>query len=109
MKILHSTPLSLLAAIAIGHWPTGQLQGAELVKAKDGSGVYGYNDTPVLPWCGYRVHDADRPNPKRVKIGPASEGIAVAPADATVLFDGKDLAAWQLNKCKLVDGCIEAG
>ena len=25
---------------------------AELVKAKDGSGIVGYKDTPVLPWCG---------------------------------------------------------
>src|SRR5262249_6804175 len=30
---------------------------ADLVHAKDGSGVYGYKDTPKLPWCQWLVHD----------------------------------------------------
>ncbi|MCP4250895.1 MAG: hypothetical protein GY778_27980, partial [bacterium] len=33
------------------------------VFAKDGSGVFGYKDTPVQPWSGYHVHDPDRPKP----------------------------------------------
>src|SRR5215470_6352429 len=44
---------------------------ADLVHAKDGSGVYGYNDTPKLPWCQWLVHDPDRPNPKRIDPGKA--------------------------------------
>jgi hypothetical protein len=80
---------------------------AELVYARDGSGVYGYQDTPVLPWCGFRVHDPDRPAPPRVDPGPAGPP-APAPADAVVLFDGKDLAQWEPSDWKLVDGCIEA-
>lgn len=81
---------------------------AELVKAKDGSGVYGYEDTPVLPWCGFRVHDADRPAPKRVDPGPAAAPVP-APADAVVLFDGKDMTGFEPSPWKLVDGVIETG
>ena len=82
---------------------------AELVHAKDGSGVYGYDDTPVLPWCGFRVHDANRPAPKRIEVGPVAERFPSAPSDAVVLFEGKDLSAWQPSQWKLVDGCVEAG
>ncbi|MCB1128431.1 MAG: hypothetical protein KDM81_18190, partial [Verrucomicrobiae bacterium] len=45
------------------------LVAADLVHAKDGSGVYGYKDTPKLPWCDYLVHDPDRPAPARVDPG----------------------------------------
>jgi hypothetical protein len=76
--------------------------------ARDGSGVYGYRDTPVLPWCGFRVHDPDRPAPRRVDARPATQP-AAPPSDAVVLFDGKDLSQWQKSDCKVVDGCIEAG
>jgi hypothetical protein len=80
-----------------------------LIHAKDGSGVFGYKDTPKLPWCEYVVHDPDRPAPKRVEPGPAGPPVA-APADAVILFDGKDLSKWQNaeTECRLVDGCIEA-
>jgi len=86
---------------------TTAVHGADLVQARDGSGVYGYKDTPKLPWCGYLVHDPDRPAPKRVQVGPAAQP-AAPPSDAHVLFDGKDLSKWQPTDCKLVDGCIEA-
>jgi hypothetical protein len=82
---------------------------AELVKAKDGSGYFGYKDTPKLPWCEWLVHDPDRPAPKRVEPGPAGPP-APAPADAIVLFDGRDASAWQpLNDWKLEGGHIVAG
>ena len=42
---------------------------SKLVKAKDGSGIVGYKDTPILPWCGYHVHDPDRPAPPKVTPG----------------------------------------
>jgi hypothetical protein len=82
------------------------LHAGDLVKAKDGSGVYGYKDTPKLPWCEYLVHDAERPAPKRVDPGPAPLP-GPAPSDAVVLFDGKDLSRWQASDWKVVDGCIE--
>ncbi len=81
--------------------------GADLVYAKDGSGVYGYKDTPVLPWCGYHVHDPDRPAPRRVDPGKPGSPVP-APADAVVLFDGKDLSQWAPTDWRIVDGCIEA-
>ena len=73
---------------------------AELVKAKDGSGIPGYKDTPVLPWCGYHVHDPDRPAPPKVTPGRRRG----APSDAVVLFDGDDLAQWQDSDWKIEDG-----
>ncbi|GMU22949.1 MAG: hypothetical protein AMXMBFR13_30330 [Phycisphaerae bacterium] len=92
----------VLAAAARGAAP-------ELVKAKDGSGVYGYRDTPVLPWCGFHVHDPDRPLPKKVDVGPGPKQPTHAPpSDAVVLFDGKTLSQWQTSDWKLVEGCIEA-
>ena len=79
-----------------------------LVYAKDGSGVYGYKNTPKLPWCEYLVHDPDRPAPRRVDPG-AAIGPAAVPADAIVLFDGKDLAKWKDPKWKVVNGEMVAG
>jgi hypothetical protein len=81
---------------------------AELLKARDGSGVYGYKDTPKLPWCEWLVHDCDRPAPRRVDPGMAGP-TAPAPADAVVLFDGKDLSQWQPSGYKLEDGCLVSG
>jgi hypothetical protein len=80
---------------------------ADLVHARDGSGVYGYKDTPKLPWCDYLVHDPDRPAPRRINPGPAPAP-AAPPSDAVVLFDGKDLGKWQATEWKLVDACVEA-
>jgi hypothetical protein len=82
---------------------------ADLVKAADGSGVYGYKDTPALPWTRYLVHDPDRPDPKRVQVPAIERSTAPAPSDALVLFDGKDLHAWEPSKWRVVDGEIEAG
>jgi len=79
----------------------------ELVYAKDGSCVYGYKDTPKLPWCEYVVHDPDRPAPKRLNPGPALPPAPV-PADAIVLFNGKDISQWRSNSWRVVDGCFEA-
>ncbi len=81
----------------------------ELLKAKDGSGVYGYKDTPKLPWCEWLVHDPDRPAPVRVDPGPAT-AVAPVPADAVILFDGKGLKAWNSSKDWVVtNGMLVAG
>ena len=81
----------------------------ELVHARNGSGVYGYKDTPLLPWCGFLVHDPDRPLPPKVDPGPAAAKPLPPPSDAIVLFDGKDLSKWKPGAWTVVDGCIEAG
>jgi hypothetical protein len=79
-----------------------------LVYAQDGSGVFGYRDTPIQPWSGYHVHDPDRPKPKRVDPGPAPAQPAPVPTDALVLFDGNDVASWEPTDWKLADGCLES-
>jgi hypothetical protein len=82
----------------------------ELVERESEYGkVLGYKDTPLLPWTDnkYRVHDPDRPVPKHVETGEISP--TAAPADAIILFDGKDLDQWQPSSWKLVDGGVEAG
>ena len=74
----------------------------------------GYRDTPMLPGQKWRVHDADRPRPP--KVTPAAT-IGQPPSDAIVLFNGKDLSAWQHNTAtgataatwKVIDGYIEEG
>lgn len=80
----------------------------DLVKARDGSGVYGYKDTPKLPWCDWLVHDPDRPAPKRVAPGKAGPPVP-APADAVILFDGKDTSRWEASDWRVEDGCLVSG
>src|SRR5689334_20595505 len=99
----------LIFLAIIGLFLVGAVPAAEpkLVLAKDGSGVFGYKDTPKLPWCDYVVHDPDRPTPRRVNPGPALPP-APAPSDAIVLFNGQDVSLWRSNTYRIVDGCLEA-
>jgi hypothetical protein len=99
--------MRLIGYLAIFFFSASLFAADGLIYAKDGSGVYGYKDTPKLPWCDYVVHDPDRPAPKRVDPGPAP-GIAPIPADAVVLFNGKDLSQWNASQWKLENGEIVA-
>jgi len=103
---LRKPALRLVAAawLAAG----GALTAEDRVPARDGSGVLGYKNTPVLPWCGFHVHDPDRPVPPRVDPGPVPAPAPV-PADAVLLFGGKDLSAWEEGRWRVVDGTLEAG
>jgi hypothetical protein len=58
----------------------------------------GWKDTPMLPGGRWHVHDSDRPMAPMVKPGDSFSLGAPAPADAIVLFDGKDLSHWAGNK-----------
>ncbi|HEY2682224.1 MAG TPA: DUF1080 domain-containing protein [Steroidobacteraceae bacterium] len=55
----------------------------------------GYTDTPMLPGSPWRVHDDKRPRPPVVTPGHEA---GQPPSDAVVLFDGKNLDAWQSDK-----------
>lgn len=96
---------ALLLALGLG---STTLAAADLVYARDGSGTFGYKDTPKLPWCEWLVHDPDRPAPPRLDPGPAQPP-APAPADATVLFDGRNLDAFQANRWSVERGEIVSG
>jgi sugar phosphate isomerase/epimerase len=66
--------------------------------------AFGYDDTPRLPNSPWRVHDRRRPQSAMVTPG---EQPGTPPADATVLFDGKDLSQWEkANPRGIENGCI---
>ena len=86
----------------------GQIQ-RKLIQAKDGSGIIGYKDTPILPWCGYHVHDPDRPAPPKVTPGGTStNNVGTAPSDAVVLFSGGDLSKWKPSDWTIDNGELVA-
>ncbi|HNQ90636.1 MAG TPA: DUF1080 domain-containing protein [Verrucomicrobiota bacterium] len=98
----------LLSVLALSLLSSSPGFAQDLVKAKDGSGVYGYQDTPRLPWCNWLVHDPDRPAPQRVDPGKAGPP-AAAPSDAKVLFDGTGMNAWEASDWKIESGCLVSG
>src|SRR5579884_4520563 len=71
---------------------------------------FGYDDTPMIPRQHWRVHDSSRPQPPAVAPGAAP---GAPPADAVVLFDGRDLSGWVSVKdgspaqWRVADGCVE--
>jgi hypothetical protein len=98
MKI--ALPALLTAAIAlalqqqpgaVSQRPAGQ--SPDGIPESAGDDIRGYNDTPQITGQKWKVHDIERPRPVKVAPGPLVS--APPPADATVLFDGKDLSQWQ--------------
>jgi len=62
------------------------------------NGVAGFQDTPLEPDSQWHVHDPARPQPPIVTPGATFSENAAPPADAIVLFDGKDLSQWRDKK-----------
>jgi hypothetical protein len=52
----------------------------------------GFTDTPLVPGTKWHIHDPQRPQPTVVTPGKEP---GQPPADAIVLFDGKDLSKWR--------------
>jgi hypothetical protein len=53
--------------------------------------IIGFTKLAEIPGTPWRIHDASRPHPRVVTPG-ATPG--APPADAIILFDGKDLSKW---------------
>ncbi|TVP81443.1 MAG: DUF1080 domain-containing protein [Puniceicoccaceae bacterium] len=67
-------------------------------------------DDTKTPDGAWALHDMERPWPERAKpkAPDALRDLAEAPADAIILFDGKDLSAWQVPELWVVeDGIIQ--
>lgn len=64
--------------------------------------------TSLLAWTGFAAHGAAK-EPAVVTPGATFSHGALPPADAVVLFDGKDLSAWQTNDGKPPAWKIENG
>ncbi len=70
----------------------------------------GYPGNPLIPGSKWKIHDNDRPTPPRVEPGAYIEqGVAAAPADAEILFDGTSLEHFWKNEWILKDGYVVAG
>jgi len=70
------------------------------VHAEEENSPTGFTDTPRLPNSQWRVHDDNRPRPRIVAPGTSAmnEHSGNPPSDAIVLFDGRNLDAWQSDK-----------
>ena len=85
--------MRLLALITLAAGLAAQ-QPATTRSEKDiGDDKRGYTDTPQLPDQPWKVHDANRPRPRKVTPGLPLPAEA-PPSDAIVLFDGKNLSSW---------------
>ncbi len=63
----------------------------------------GFQDSPILPGTQWHVHDGLRPQPPVVTPGAHA---GAAPSDATVLFDGSSLDAFEGGPWALEDGVM---
>jgi hypothetical protein len=66
------------------------------------------HDADAQPSTRWPIHSPDRPPPRVVKP-PANSWTVAPPADATVLFGGTDLSAWQKDNGSAPGWKIEGG
>ena len=96
----------MLAVAVLTGFSLSAMAAHQAVTPKNENESHGYLDSPQQPWSKWRVHDPARPIPKKIKPAPLKV-FPAPPVDAFVLFDGKNLDAWEPTKWKLVDGTIE--
>lgn len=102
--------LNVLAAMLLGlslpgvHYANASGADSELNEL----GVFGYRTGPILPWCGYRLHSADRPLPPFVDTTHFTPATS-SPDDAIVLFDGRDTSHWEGGPWLIEEGALVAG
>lgn len=90
--LMKQSPLAVFAGLSL---LIGQTDAQEAKKPEAPKAATGYADTPFLPGGKWRVHDDNRPRPGVVTPGKTA---ADAPSDAIVLFDGKNLDEWVMDK-----------
>jgi len=81
-----------LSVAAVGPAALSAAEQAQQKPAGWRTAPLGYSDTPVIPGQAWKVHDIARSRPAVVAPG-AKPGDP--PADAVVLFNGRDLSQWQ--------------
>jgi len=107
MKYLAQRLVLLMVAVILGAaLAAGVDTVAPAAETQVGADGLGYVDTPLLPNSKWRVHDRARPQPP--KVAPGTGDLSTTPpADAVVLFDGKDLSQWDGAKAEgIEEGCI---
>lgn len=92
-----------LTIMAVAVLAAQTARSAEHVFGKDG--VPGYRDTELVPGTQWHKHDPDRPQPPMVAPGKSGG----PPSDATVLFNGGDLAQFETTEWKVEGDAIIAG
>ena len=73
-----------------------------------GAGGAAQVNTRMAEMQKWAVHDESRPLPPVVDPGPAGPPAPV-PSDAVVLFDGKDLSAWETSKGAPAEWAVRDG
>ena len=80
-----------------------------------GGEVWGFRNLAEIPGTPWRIHDANRPQPRVVRPGDQP---GAPPSDADILFDGKDLSKWMQRardgavsnaRWAVHDGIVESG
>jgi hypothetical protein len=109
------TPPAQTAPAQPAQQPAGRGNQADTGPVRDDrNAVIGFTKLAEIPGTPWRIHDASRPHPRIVTPG-ATPG--APPADAIVLFDGKDLSKWMTSrngqvsdaKWPVRDGYFETG